>query len=589
MISMKQYRNILIAFVCSCLLILGSYSDLDAKVSKSKKSKSTTEKTSKSSSKSSSKKSKSEKKSKKSSKNDNDDEKSTKRSKRSKKNRDKDDDDKPTKKSKKSKKNKDKDDEEKPSKRTKKSKRNRVNDEDDDSRSTKKSRRNKKSRKNIKTSKLTESAKVEIAAIDTLAEGAFHKVYYIDQGSCHFTVHVLETDLTVPYNGISIMKAGNHLSELSKLQYISHDFDSTNTGVNILGAVNGNFWRAYSNYPIGPLVSNGEVIELNSYKAWTSGFFDNRNRLYIDRFKIEAKIKQKNCVSFTIDDVNRRSDPNSIILYNRYGGDTIPYISEKKMSKAVEEALNDDSYRDSTDLEFDTLALKKEIRLNQRFSTSEYSIPKLTLRYLTPPAINKRIPCLVVSIDTGAVAVPIRGCLISLGKDILQTKLPEIGDTVELKYTTNVQNNRIFLNAVSGTPRLIRNDKPKNEAQEEGSHGSRFINGKLPRTAIGTDKAQNTLYFVTVAPISRGRSSGASLADLSVIMKLIGSYNAMNLDGGGSTIMTINEENILNKTNPMASRRLSVGLGVTVKHKKKIPIEKLKELKDEKIEDEEGN
>jgi len=45
-------------------------------------------------------------------------------------------------------------------------------------------------------------------------------------------------------------------------------------------------------------------------------------------------------------------------------------------------------------------------------------------------------------------------------------------------------------------------------------------------------------------------------------MAKIGCYNAMNLDGGGSTTMVINGLNIINNYNPNKSRRISVGLAV---------------------------
>jgi exopolysaccharide biosynthesis protein len=45
-------------------------------------------------------------------------------------------------------------------------------------------------------------------------------------------------------------------------------------------------------------------------------------------------------------------------------------------------------------------------------------------------------------------------------------------------------------------------------------------------------------------------------------MKYIGCYDAMNLDGGGSTIMVIDGKNVINKENPYSSRRISVGVGI---------------------------
>lgn len=49
---------------------------------------------------------------------------------------------------------------------------------------------------------------------------------------------------------------------------------------------------------------------------------------------------------------------------------------------------------------------------------------------------------------------------------------------------------------------------------------------------------------------------------------MIGAYNAMNLDGGGSSILAIDEQNQLFPNNPDICRRLSVGLAFIRKEKK---------------------
>ena len=58
----------------------------------------------------------------------------------------------------------------------------------------------------------------------------------------------------------------------------------------VLVAVNANFWRAYSNFPIGPTIIDGELVEMRTHKNWTSGFFDAHSRLFIDNFFISGKL-----------------------------------------------------------------------------------------------------------------------------------------------------------------------------------------------------------------------------------------------------------------------------------------------------------
>ena len=62
-----------------------------------------------------------------------------------------------------------------------------------------------------------------------------------------------------------------------------------------------------------------------------------------------------------------------------------------------------------------------------------------------------------------------------------------------------------------------------------------FAHTRHPRTAIGA-KADGTLYFVVVDGRQSGHSIGVTLPDLAMIFDELGCNNAVNIDGGGSSI-----------------------------------------------------
>ncbi|MCL5991902.1 MAG: phosphodiester glycosidase family protein, partial [Bacteroidetes bacterium] len=199
-------------------------------------------------------------------------------------------------------------------------------------------------------------------------------------------------------------------------------------------------------------------------------------------------------------------------------------------------------------------------------SKIEHTLKKITLKYLDKPLINKEWRCVVTSIDTGIVPMPDNGCIISFGMDVPLNKIPKLKDTLFVKFSTNVRQDIKFINSVSGTPRLVRNGLARHEAYEEGSRGRRFIGKQLSRTAIGTDKSRSKVYLVAVETSSKGDGKiGANLRELASILRQIGAYNAMNLDGGGSSIMVIGNKNIFYKSRPDISRRLSVGVSIVKK------------------------
>ncbi len=63
------------------------------------------------------------------------------------------------------------------------------------------------------------------------------------------------------------------------------------------------------------------------------------------------------------------------------------------------------------------------------------------------------------------------------------------------------------------------------------------IAGRHPRSAIGIDSTGKKLYLVTVDGRGAGGSIGMSLEELRTFLVDFGVYNAINLDGGGSTQM----------------------------------------------------
>ena len=94
---------------------------------------------------------------------------------------------------------------------------------------------------------------------------------------------------------------------------------------------------------------------------------------------------------------------------------------------------------------------------------------------------------------------------------------------------------------ISGGPYLVKNGEIFVDMTEEKLAS---IGGRNPRTAIGFT-ADNHLIMVT-ADGREGASVGLTLNELAALMKQLGCINAMNLDGGGSTVMYVNGQ-VVNK------------------------------------------
>lgn len=89
------------------------------------------------------------------------------------------------------------------------------------------------------------------------------------------------------------------------------------------------------------------------------------------------------------------------------------------------------------------------------------------------------------------------------------------------------------------------------------------IGGRNPRTAIGYTK-ENNLIMLT-ADGREGDSVGLTLMELAALMKELGCVNAMNLDGGGSTVMYIDGK-VVNRPQVKGGIPLSHTLNITLKN-----------------------
>jgi len=408
-----------------------------------------------------------------------------------------------------------------------------------------------------------------------LEDGIVYKQLYITINGIKHSVHILQIDLTNNKTEINVVKGGNNITELERLHIMLDNSNIDTSQKKIVGGINANFWRAYTNYPIGPTVINGEIAEMPSYKRWTSTFFNEDGLPFTDFFDIQGELVTKNINRYEIVSVNRRINQDGFVLYNKFGGDVIPYINSKKVEElllaGIDNVFQGAAIDDSTE-SVETLALYKDDLLEaQRASNLEYDMKKIILKYIDEPAVNVYIRCEVIGIDSGSVNMPQNGCILSIGNDVSNEFLPKIGDRVNLHFWTNIYESEVFTNSVSGTPRLVRDGIARHEAAEEGSTKKRFINGALPRTAIGYDKEKTKFFMVVVDNKRNDGTIGASLSQLAEIMEYIGCYSAQNLDGGGSTNMVVSNENIINSIN---SRKLSVVLSaVSLKNEK---VEKLR-------------
>ncbi|MDR2939536.1 MAG: phosphodiester glycosidase family protein [Clostridiales bacterium] len=125
------------------------------------------------------------------------------------------------------------------------------------------------------------------------------------------------------------------------------------------------------------------------------------------------------------------------------------------------------------------------------------------------------------------VNIPPNGYVILISDksiDYIRTVV-KVGDSAEIKINANIDYEKIET-LVGGGGKLL-------SAGKLAADGGFHITGRQPRTAIGINKDGSEIYLVVVD--GRSHSIGATHEELASIMQKIGAYEAMHLDGGGSS------------------------------------------------------
>lgn len=144
----------------------------------------------------------------------------------------------------------------------------------------------------------------------------------------------------------------------------------------------------------------------------------------------------------------------------------------------------------------------------------------------------------ITKASANAVEIPQNGYVISGPKSILYALLDK--KDVELSIKTNPDWDGVK-HIISGGPYLVKNGEVFVDMTAQRLQA---IGGRNPRSAIGYTKDNN---FIFVAVDGReGSSIGMTLMELANFMQSIGCVGAINLDGGGSTVMYVNGK-VVNK------------------------------------------
>lgn len=349
----------------------------------------------------------------------------------------------------------------------------------------------------------------------------------VGPGAVHIHVHdpsqpvhieILEFDISHPKNSLTTVLANDQLIS-SNEQVKSMSDRNTGDGHLVIGALNGDYYG--TSYPFDKL-RNGQIVD-NKY---VFGGFRNRssfgltedNKPVIDILNFYGSIELPNHDTYDIERLNRAPVDSGLVIYNHY--------------------LAPDTRSDASTTEWRLVPLD-DIATNRpvTFEVAEVE------RHQGSMTIQEDTYVLT---GTNAIADSVYKYL-SAGDQVTVTLgvQPSMHEELAGKSISEL---------MGGGPRLLTNgERATTQFVGFEGFGENHSGERHPRSAVGFSKDSTKIYFVAVDG-RQHHSRGATMREMADIMKGIGAWNAVNLDGGGSTTLVVRDE-------PVNDHDRSFGLG----------------------------
>ncbi|MCC6483303.1 MAG: phosphodiester glycosidase family protein [Armatimonadetes bacterium] len=306
---------------------------------------------------------------------------------------------------------------------------------------------------------------------------------------------------------------GNNLINAKQREVVSSAVARTHA----LAGANADFFP-WTCDPLGFTVVDGRLVSEPASNRPCIGFTTGGEPLIGD-VKMALTLEMPNGRYIKLDGVDRAAGQADVILYDRLWGT-------------------------STGASADSAELILSCDWPQIMQTGQLDAQVLSL---SVPGTDQRIP-------EGAVVLVAKGARVAELTSALSDQ-----KTVKLRLVVQDGSNRSWLgvrNAVGGGSWLVRDGQVFENSQKAG-FGASFAKSRHPRTAVGVTKTGSVLLLVVDGRQTVSR--GASLAELAQIMMDRGCVQAINLDGGGSSSLVV-EDLVINTPSDGQQRQVASGL-----------------------------
>lgn len=319
-------------------------------------------------------------------------------------------------------------------------------------------------------------------------------------------IYVVQADLKAPGVKLEVLKSQDGASFLENTYQMAVDSGA-------LAAVNADFFAAKRGQSgrgsaVGVEVIDGELTSSASVTENMNTFYKvfGEDRFYVNAFVFDMTVTAANGNSDKIKVVNKYDDLTGIVMYTDNWGE----YSVGSKGGSIEVAVDENG-----------------------------------------TVVNKVTEADPITIPRGGYVLASH-----LGYNTFLLDNVNVGEQLSVDITSTPDINYIET-AVGGGGILLSEGKVP-------STFSHNITGRHPRSAVGIDETGTVVTIVAVDG-RRSDAKGMTQTELGYLMADLGCYTALNFDGGGSTLMAVDnngEKEVVNQPSDGGYRKVTNSLGI---------------------------
>lgn len=358
-----------------------------------------------------------------------------------------------------------------------------------------------------------------------LSPGVTHIQESYRTGSINESVNLLQVNLNDQFTRMEV-GIPNPINSLKTTTALARE--NSYLGHRVVGATNASFFHS-TGYPANLLAVNNEIKNYGILKGAPVGPTQNpvafgiskSGQAIADYFNAKISFSANGGKPILIDRVNAQRQANKTVLYT----------ASKKSTGTNEWGVE--------------VVIKKASKSTKTLSFGD--------------KITGTVSKVTTMGQSGNSAVPSDGFVISTHNKQVASELSKlkVGTPVSLDISIDKKwQDAQFI--IAAGPLLVKDKKVHISMSTKDS----FASARHPRTAIGVDATGKKVFLMTVDGRRPGHSNGTNLQDLANLLISKGAVAAINLDGGGSSTMSVSQPgslvpNIVNRPADGAERRVS--------------------------------